>query len=585
MIKNLLPVVVSLLLLIALIILSCRKDLRRNDNLNENKPPVAHAGNDTVVVLPQDSFLLDGTASYDSDGSIDKYLWSKISGPSSSTIVRSQSVQATIKNLSQGIYQVELTITDNGGLSAKDTVMITVDSVAVPNHPPVANAGQDHVITLPTDTVTLDGSQSADPDNNITAYQWTKVSGPSSLLIAEVGAVKTQVSALVEGVYHFELKITDNKGLTGSDTVQVKVNGLILTSTCVGRPFINATLVPIGSLSSARSGIKCATAGNKIMFAGGWTPYLTSDIDIYDFSTNTWSTSTLTREYGLDRAEITIASVGDKILLAGGSASMGDIYDIQSSKVDIYNATSNTWSTANLSEARHRSAATSVGNKVVFAGGGYWVNTPQNYHWVRSNVVDIFDNTTNTWTSDTLGEAREGLSATTVGSKVYFAGGETGSPNNPNTSKRIDILDMATNSWSVSSLQEEKAGMASISVGNTIFWAGGYTSNSGGRAFLSQVEIRNLITGNSSFACMIPKTQFSTVMKDDNIIFFTGLGDGSPDGSHFEIYNISSDTWSTGVLSQKIIGAAIISVNNTIYVAGGTDGSGIYYNQVWKLEF
>jgi hypothetical protein len=35
------------------------------------------------------------------------------------------------------------------------------------NHPPIANAGPDQTITLPTNTVSVNGSSSSDPDNNI----------------------------------------------------------------------------------------------------------------------------------------------------------------------------------------------------------------------------------------------------------------------------------------------------------------------------------------------------------------------------------------------------------------------------------
>ena len=107
----------------------------------------------------------------------------------------------------------ELKVTDDEGASARDTVMITVDSIATSNHPPVACAGADRTITLPTDTVTLDGSCSTDPDNNITSYLWTKIAGPASLTIANANAVTTQVSNLTEGVYQFELKVTDAGGL------------------------------------------------------------------------------------------------------------------------------------------------------------------------------------------------------------------------------------------------------------------------------------------------------------------------------------------------------------------------------------
>src|SRR5688572_24727853 len=93
------------------------------------------------------------------------------------------------------------------------------------NRPPDANAGADQVITLPSNSVSLNGSASTDPDNNITSYQWTKISGPSSFTIANPNSVQTQVTNLVEGVYQFELKVTDAGGLFDKDAVQVTVWG------------------------------------------------------------------------------------------------------------------------------------------------------------------------------------------------------------------------------------------------------------------------------------------------------------------------------------------------------------------------
>ena len=64
------------------------------------------------------------------------------------------------------------------------------------NRPPVADAGADQTITLPTNTVNLDGSGSTDPDNNITGYAWTKISGPSTFNIVNANVVQTQVKIL-----------------------------------------------------------------------------------------------------------------------------------------------------------------------------------------------------------------------------------------------------------------------------------------------------------------------------------------------------------------------------------------------------
>lgn len=92
------------------------------------------------------------------------------------------------------------------------------------NNAPVANAGPDQTITLPANSITLNGSSSTDPDNNITNYAWTKISGPLMAIVANVNAVQTRVNNFVQGVYQFELKVTDAIGLYSKDTVVITVN-------------------------------------------------------------------------------------------------------------------------------------------------------------------------------------------------------------------------------------------------------------------------------------------------------------------------------------------------------------------------
>lgn len=92
------------------------------------------------------------------------------------------------------------------------------------NKVPVAMAGNDMNLTLPLDSMLLDGSGSTDPDHNISTYQWTKIAGPSSFVFSNAASMKTQAGKLVEGVYQFELKVTDDGGLFDKDTVQVTVS-------------------------------------------------------------------------------------------------------------------------------------------------------------------------------------------------------------------------------------------------------------------------------------------------------------------------------------------------------------------------
>lgn len=91
------------------------------------------------------------------------------------------------------------------------------------NQPPVANAGPDKAISLRTNYVNLDGTDSSDPDNDITGYVWNQLSGPSTASISSANSPQTQVSNFVAGVYKLELKVTDAEGSFSKDTMQLTV--------------------------------------------------------------------------------------------------------------------------------------------------------------------------------------------------------------------------------------------------------------------------------------------------------------------------------------------------------------------------
>ena len=185
-----------------------------------NIAPIANAGPDRTITLPTHSTTLNGSGT-DNDGNIVAYTWVKIAGPSAGTLTNANAAVATVDSLVQGLYRYRLTVTDNAGATASDTVQVTVN--AAPNNAPVANAGNNISITLPTNSVTLNGS-GTDSDGNITGYLWSKISGPSAGTISNATNAVTTVTGLVQGVYQFILRVTDNNAATGLDTVQVTVN-------------------------------------------------------------------------------------------------------------------------------------------------------------------------------------------------------------------------------------------------------------------------------------------------------------------------------------------------------------------------
>ncbi len=94
---------------------------------------------------------------------------------------------------------------------------------AIPPSPPVANAGPDQVVTDAdsngSESVTLNGSASSDSDGTITNYRWND----GATILAQ-GASPTANVTLPAGTKTITLTVTDNSGLTGTDSVVIKVN-------------------------------------------------------------------------------------------------------------------------------------------------------------------------------------------------------------------------------------------------------------------------------------------------------------------------------------------------------------------------
>ncbi len=219
-------------------------------NAAANIPPIANAGSNQTITLPTNTVNLSGSGS-DADGTIASYQWTKVSGPSAYTMASPESASTGVSGLVQGVYTFQLTVTDNGGAIGTSTVQITVNAAA--NIPPTANAGSNQEITLPTNSVSLSGSGS-DADGTISSYQWTKISGPSSYHIVNASSPLTEVSGLVQGLYHFQLIVTDNDGATGTATVQVTVNAAANIPPTANAGSNQTITLPVNSVSLAGSG-------------------------------------------------------------------------------------------------------------------------------------------------------------------------------------------------------------------------------------------------------------------------------------------------------------------------------------------
>jgi len=97
----------------------------------------------------------------------------------------------------------------------------------VPNIPPVARVSNINVAS-PATTATLTGETSSDEDGNIASYLWTKLTGPAGGNVSSPTSPNTGITALEDGVYTYDLLVTDNEGATGHATATVTVGTRIL---------------------------------------------------------------------------------------------------------------------------------------------------------------------------------------------------------------------------------------------------------------------------------------------------------------------------------------------------------------------
>ncbi|XP_018419291.1 PREDICTED: dyslexia-associated protein KIAA0319 homolog [Nanorana parkeri] len=186
-----------------------------------DKPPIANAGPNQIITLPQNHIDLNANQSKD-DHEIIGYEWS-LSPSSNGKVVtmqgeRSLYLQAKVEQAGEYVFQ--LTVTDSA--KQKSTAQVTVTVEPENNSPPVAEAGPDKELTFPVESTTLDGSKSKD-DHGIVSYEWENLSGPTTVTIQNNDKPVAVVSDLHIGTYRFRLTVKDQQGLSSTAPVSITV--------------------------------------------------------------------------------------------------------------------------------------------------------------------------------------------------------------------------------------------------------------------------------------------------------------------------------------------------------------------------
>ena len=204
-------------------------------NSSAGAAPTVSAGKGQVITLPTCSTTLTGSATGNDGATIATVSWKQSSGPATATIASPSGVGTSVTGMTvAGSYVFTLYATDNNGRSSNGSMTVTVDpalntptppSTPTTPTPPTVSAGSSQTITLPTSSVTLSGTATANGGDVLTGFNWMLMSGPGYVKFSNEWASSTSVTGLVAGTYLFELQATDNTGLTtASSPVTIVVN-------------------------------------------------------------------------------------------------------------------------------------------------------------------------------------------------------------------------------------------------------------------------------------------------------------------------------------------------------------------------
>ena len=347
----------------------------------------------------------------------------------------------------------------------------------------------------------------------------------------------------------------------------------------------------VAHLSQGRSRAFSVVTGHKALFIGGEIQGAGNSnvVDVYDDSTGTWSTLSLTfqtRDYlnapaiangskvfviktgegpsnevniidtktgtvstaylSQARSDIALGSVDQLVFFAGSG-----------SRIDIYNVETEVWSTAELSVPRSFSVCGTIGHKLFIAGG---ISSS-----AASNRVDIFDAETELWDTASLSVARGMMAVAQVGDDLIFAGG--GVPDFVYFDA-IDIYHSNTGTWSSHQLSQQVFAntlRGAVSGNKALFTGGDLPTN---------VDIYDAVTGLWDTLYAPGSHQLNPVVANGNKVFFAGGLNNF--AGEVDIYDVSSGTWSSGgYLSVQRYYAAGASVGNKVLIAGGTGSSDV----------
>jgi uncharacterized repeat protein (TIGR03803 family) len=352
-------------------------------------------------------------------------------------------------------------------------------------------------------------------------------------------------------------KVESTVGILGQDfdsSSVVKFNGVAATKiTLSGTTYITAT-VPAG-----------ATDGKVTVTTGTTTLTSTQTFIVH----NTWASGTpiptaISYPAGT-------GFIGTKIYVVGGGTASGNVDTNQ-----VYNTSTNAWSTATALPATLAGGASAVVDGILYVFGGYSGNAAG----TAVNSVYAYDPATNSWSTKTsMPTARGSATAVVDGATVYVIGGN----NSTLRLNTVEAYDTANNSWSTEAdLLTGKSDLAGGFLGGEVFATDGYNASTEDNG---DNEAYSTSTKSWSTRAADPQARNSLCygVPNGQLVVAGGVNGNGAVQTANESYNATTNAWTTkAAIPQAVAAPASAVANGLLYCIGGSSSSGIGQGTFYK---
>lgn len=244
-----------------------------------------------------------------------------------------------------------------------------------------------------------------------------------------------------------------------------------------------------------------------------------------------------------------VAVLNDRVYAVGGAAGVTD-----SDLLEVYDPSTNTWSTrTSMKYARSALAAAAAGGTVYAIGG-------MNY----GSVVEAYDPATDTWKEKTsMPTGRDHHAAVEAGGSIYVIGGASSG----SVLATVEVYDPATDAWVTKTpMPTARSHLLAVAIGGAIYAIGGTSEPTP----LSVVEAYDVATDTWTAKASMPTARFGAYGAVVEGVIYT-LGGATPSvGSYVEAYDPLLETWSVRAdMPNAGFCRGAGRIGGTVFIAGG----------------